>query len=72
MTKQVKNLGFNASLLQVRRAYYAMYGRHMSDKLPYAEAAQRIIDECGYEKGKEYIQSISNNTNSELWSKYGL
>ncbi len=66
-TKRRKPQGFNASALQVRRAWEAHNGRRMSEaeaKLTYSELGNQLVVAMGLEAAQAYIMAQSNDPNA--------
>jgi hypothetical protein len=57
--------GFNASCLQIRRAYLAHFGTDMPEDKTYQSAANLILSSMGRERGQEFILAQSNDPSAE-------
>jgi hypothetical protein len=59
--KRTKSQGFNATALQIRRAYESHFGTKLEGS--YSEAAETFVKLMGMEKAHEFILSQSNDPN---------
>jgi hypothetical protein len=53
--------GFDATALQVRRAYEAHYGEPIPDRMPYVDAGNRMVADLGHDAARALIQGQSND-----------
>lgn len=57
--------GFNATALQVRRAYNAHFGHDLPGNSTYAACAQQIVDALGMEAAEAFILGQSNDPTAD-------
>jgi len=67
-----KSNGFNASALQVRRAYEVTFNARIPSGMTYAEASQAIVDAHGMDAAKEIITTMDNDPKSEAFELFNF
>jgi hypothetical protein len=66
MARKSKQTGFDATALQVRRAYVRYYGKPMNTGLPYNEVLNPLIEEIGIDRVKALVLAESNDTSKDF------
>lgn len=66
------NKGFNASALQVRRAYEVTFNQRIPSGMTYQEASQAIVDTHGFDAAKEIITTMDNDPKSDAFELFNF
>jgi hypothetical protein len=57
-------MGFNATALQVRRAYEAKYHKKAPENVPYSTLGRHMVDVMGEEAARFFVQAQSNDVDA--------
>lgn len=61
MNTRVMQRGFNVSLMQIRRGYFARFGVRLPSRMAFRDAAQMVIEDMGYVAGRALLEAQSND-----------